>query len=227
MNKAVLSQVHPIVARDMPSIIVERMKALIAEGTFAPGMQLTEVAMATAFGVSRGPIREAIQRLTQEGLLRSERNRGTFVPNLSPEDVEDVYLVRAAVELAAMDLLIQRSPQTTLDELDDILDQMQSAVDACEYDKADELDHRFHQRLVDLSGSPRLAHAFERVSVESRMCLNLLKSAHPKHPDITEWHRRYLRAIRAGSSAAAKKAVHAHNATVLRDLLEEANSQSR
>src|SRR5215218_8200290 len=67
-----------------------------------PGTQLNEVELASSFGVSRGPVREALQRLIQEGLLRSEPHRGVFVPVMTDEDIDDVYLAREALEAAAV-----------------------------------------------------------------------------------------------------------------------------
>jgi DNA-binding GntR family transcriptional regulator len=217
-----LSNLAPIVARDMTSMIVERIRELIAEGNIPPGSQLTEAALAQAFGVSRGPVREAFQRLTQEGLLRSGVNKGTFVSMISRADVEDIYLVRGAIELAAMEKLMKLNQATVLEELDALLDRMQDAVNAKEYDETDRLDLAFHQHLVQVSGSRRLAHAFDTLSVETRMCLHLLKFSHPAHLDDVEWHRSFVRALRARDPAAAKEAVAFHNATVLEDLFSGA-----
>ena len=83
-------------------MVTERLRDGIVTGTLAPGTQLSEVELAHSFGVSRGPVREAIQRLVQEGLLRSEPHRGVFVPVLTDADVVDVYLARAALESAAL-----------------------------------------------------------------------------------------------------------------------------
>lgn len=213
-----LSGVDPIVRQDTPSIIAQRLKQMIAAGELAPGDQLTETAIAEAFDVSRGPVREAVQRLTQEGLLVSERNRGTYVPVLGRSDVEDVYVIRGALEIAALERLIMRDSDEPLDELDALLDKLQAAVDAEDYAQADEHDHAFHRQLVRLSGSPRLAHAFDRLSVETMMCLRMLKFSHPANPDLVEWHRRFVQAVRDRDVEAARVAVKFHNDTVLKDL---------
>ena len=88
------------------SIVTERLRANIVDGSLKPGSQLSEVELATGFGVSRGPVREALQRLVQEGLLRSESHRGVFVPVLTDEDVLDVYVAREALESAAIRSII-------------------------------------------------------------------------------------------------------------------------
>ena len=70
--------------------------------TSRPEPSSTRWSFAASFGVSRGPVREAIQRLIQEGLLRSEPHRGVFLPVLTVEDIEDIYLTREALESTAL-----------------------------------------------------------------------------------------------------------------------------
>ena len=67
--------IEPIERSTLSSTVTERLRELVIQGTYPPGTQLSEVELAERFGVSRGPIREAVQRLTQEGLLRSEPHR--------------------------------------------------------------------------------------------------------------------------------------------------------
>ena len=73
------------------SMVGERLRADILEGAVRPGSQLHEVELAESFGVNRGPVREALPRLIQEGLLRAEPHRGVFVPVMTSDDVEDIY----------------------------------------------------------------------------------------------------------------------------------------
>ena len=82
------------------SLVTERLRDSIIKRELEPGQQLSEVELAKSYGVSRGPVREALQRLIQEGLLISQPHRGVFVPILSDQDVEDIYLVREALAAA-------------------------------------------------------------------------------------------------------------------------------
>ncbi len=86
----------------LASMVGERIRASILDGDVVPGTQLNEVELAASFGVSRGPVREAIQRLIQEGLLRSEPHRGVFLPLLTTADIEDIFLTREALESTAL-----------------------------------------------------------------------------------------------------------------------------
>src|SRR5215204_4789941 len=92
---------EPVHFESTASIIARRLRRAIMYGSIPPGSQLTETELAAQFQVSRGPLREAMQRLVQEGLLRSERNRGLFVVELDDDDARDIYVARAAVEKAA------------------------------------------------------------------------------------------------------------------------------
>ena len=208
----------PVQQIDISDVIATRIRELLAEGKFVPGEQITESATATAFKVSRGPVREALKRLTQEGLLRSERNRGVFVPILSVADVDDIYLLREGVECAAIERLIARPDPAVIEKLAAILDDYERLLAKQDWEAADELDLTFHRELVHSTGSPRLTHAFDTVMVETRMCLRALVFHHPKHPDMGAWHRDILGAVERGDAEAGRRAIRYHNATVLADL---------
>src|SRR5919108_2735600 len=109
----------PLNPESMASIIARQLRAAIMYGSLPPGSQLAEAELAARFGVSRGPLREAMQRLVQEGLLRSEHNRGLFVITLEPDDVRDIYAARAAVERAAVSLILARDPERAAARLTD------------------------------------------------------------------------------------------------------------
>ncbi len=120
------------------------------------GTQLSEAALAKAFGVSRGPLREAMQRLLQEGLLRSERNRGIFVKELTHDDIADIYDARMAIESAAIRMIVARSESADLSTLRDAYANFSKAAASGEPESVSDADLSFHAALVSASGSPRL-----------------------------------------------------------------------
>ena len=91
-------RIEPVVQESTPGLIAARIREAIATGLIAPGAQISEAAYARQLNVSRGPLREGLQRLAQEGLLTAHRNRGLFVIEMTPENVVDMYIARAAVE---------------------------------------------------------------------------------------------------------------------------------
>jgi len=93
-----LGELEPVARQSTAELIAAQLRSAIMYGVFAPGTQLGEAELAARFEVSRGPLREAMQRLVQEGLLRGERHRGLFVIDLSASDVRDIYLARLALD---------------------------------------------------------------------------------------------------------------------------------
>src|ERR1044072_8287587 len=102
-----LGELEPITRRSTAAIIADQLRSAIMYGSLPPGAQLGAAHPAAKMGVSRGPLREAMQRLVQEGLLRSERHRGLFVIDMDAADVRDVYQARLAIERAACQLIMQ------------------------------------------------------------------------------------------------------------------------
>ena len=213
-----LADIAPIEPVDIALTVANRLRDMLAQGRFAPGEQITEPSIAAAFHVGRGPVREALKRLTEQGLLVSERNRGVFVPVLSIKDVEDIYRLRCAIETAAIKAIIRDPDPAVFKRLWQILADYRGHLAAGNWDAADELDMSFHRELVAASGSRRLIQAFATVSVETRMCLRALVFHHPDHPDMEAWHADILRAAEAADLPAAQRALEFHNSTVIADL---------
>lgn len=208
MNKT--PGLEPVSRPTTASIIADRIRKGIMDGTFAPGSQLGEANLAAELRVSRGPVREAMQRLIQEGLLRSEPHRGVFVTTLDDTDVADVYLARAAVERAAAQILLKRQDPRAFDALDRLLNQMAQAAERDRWTTVADLDLRFHEHLVAASGSKRLMRMFSTLIVETRLCLQGLETAYPRRGALVEEHRDLLEEIRAGRADGTFRAIDRH-----------------
>lgn len=179
-------------------------------GTFPPGCQLGEADLANRFEVSRGPLREAMQRLVQEGLLHSERHRGLFVTALDTDDILDVYLARSAVERTALSEVVRRSTADALQPLHDAVAQMDAAVESGEWAALADADLAFHEALVTAAGSVRLVRMNSTLLVETRMCLSVLEPLYVFPVDIADEHRGILEAISAGDERTALKLLEGH-----------------
>ncbi|RHW27493.1 GntR family transcriptional regulator [Nocardioides immobilis] len=178
------------------SMVTERLRDSIVNGSLAPGSQLSEAELATRFGVSRGPVREALQRLIQEGLVRAEPHRGVFVPVLTEDDVRDIYLARAALESAAVQHIITSSrSEAAADDLDAMVKLMAEAEAADDWEAVGRHDLDFHSALVAATGSERLQRMFSTVISETRLCLGVLTSADARS-DLVDEHRQIAAMIR-------------------------------
>ena len=170
----------PVVQESTASLIANRVREAIAEGHIAPGAQLGEAELARELGVSRGPLREGLQRLTAEGLVVSIRNRGLFVIDITPERVADVYVARQAVERAAAEQVHLGDPRAAGEALMAIIDTMAVAPDSHAVGDADIV---FHERLVALADSPRLSRMHSILLIETRICIRALEVSYG-HGDV-------------------------------------------
>jgi DNA-binding GntR family transcriptional regulator len=193
------------------SIVGERIRSNIIEGVLPPGSQLNEVELAESFGVSRGPVREALQRLIQEGLLRSEPHRGVFVPIMSAADIEDIYLAREALETAAVRRITGTSRAATAHKaLDKLVRGMESAEQSGDWGLVASRDLDFHTALVAAAESPRLERMFTTVISETRLCLSALAAADEARDTLIEEHREISEMIREDNTRGAVAALTKH-----------------
>lgn len=192
------------------SIVTERLRAAIVNGSLEPGSQLSEVELATTFGVSRGPVREALQRLVQEGLLLSEPHRGVFVPVLTDDDVLDIYLAREALESAAIRSIVANGTSAAASEkLDQSVTEMEKAEAAGDWEMVGNFDLEFHVALVEASGSLRLQRMFSTVISETRLCLGALTSADAR-ADLVQEHREICGLMQEGKTEQALAVLGKH-----------------
>jgi DNA-binding GntR family transcriptional regulator len=213
-----VEKLEPVNRETTAGVIAAQIRARIMDGTFSPGSQLGEAQLAARLDVSRGPVREALQRLIQEGLLENRRNRGVFVTSLNDDDIADVYLVRGAIEREAAKVLVRRADAQALDRLEELVDRMSVVAKEGEWQELADLDLRFHESLVQSSGSKRLQRVFGTLLVETRMCLAALESAYPVPEELVEEHRNVLRALREGDERKVMELIDAHLRAAVEDL---------
>lgn len=209
-------KIGPIRQQSTSALIADQLRQAIKNGSFEPGEQLGELELATRFEVSRGPLREAMQRLVAEGLLRSERNRGLFVNSLSAEDIADIYTVRTAIESAAIRLVVERDDPRSGQRLRKAYERMTTAAERGDRRALSDADLAFHETLVAESVSPRLRRLADTLLVESRMCINALQDTYSTPLDLADEHGVIVQAIAESNLDRALQAIDAH----MRDAME-------
>ena len=168
---------EPISRTTLSGQVMERLRDGILAGLYGQGEQLNEAELARHFGVSRGPLREAMQRLIQAGLLENRPHRGVFVPELTDEDLADIYFAREAIEAAAVGRIMAAGEAVSMSRwLTTEVDRMAAAVCRNDWDTVVEHDLRFHKQLVDSANSRRLSRMYSVLIAETRLCLHMLVS---------------------------------------------------
>lgn len=148
----------------------DRIRESILDGRVAPGSPLREVDLAASLDVSRGSVREGLAMLEREGLVRSEWHRGARVIDLGPEDVDEVYTVRAALDRLATLTAASRMTPAHLAELESLVQAMARALEG----DADgltliALDLAFHDRVYAIADNGRLTDAWLGVRSQVRL----------------------------------------------------------
>ena len=214
------SSLGPIVQDSTPTIIARRLREAVASGEFTPGQQLQEASLAARLGVSRGPLREAMQRLTQEGLLVSHRNRGLFVMKLDEATIRDIYLARGAIEPTAVRTIVTSGWRADATALLEVVDEMTAYDDDPANPDVSALDMRFHELLVGMSRSPRLILMHGTLLTQVRLCLAWMQGSYDTIDYRVREHADIARAILDGDPDLADRLLMAHMDDGLRRVLK-------
>jgi DNA-binding GntR family transcriptional regulator len=204
----------PLEGRPTSELIAERLRQRIIDGSFLPGEQMLESQVAAQLDVSRGPVREALHRLCQEGLLVSHRNRGVFVLELTRQDVVEVYSAREAIELAAVRAILGRGWATlagpAVKRLSDVVAQMPAAARSGDWRSLTALDLRFHTVLVESAGNSRLSRIYTTLAAEAQMSMFALEISAARVMVLVEEHLEILRLLSERDLPAIEQAITQH-----------------
>ena len=209
--------------RSLAENAADRIREQVLIGGYTQGQHLVEAKIADELQISRGPVREAFKMLRAEGLVTEEPRRGTFVVSITPQDVRDIYGLRAAIEGAAARLLCRAADAATIARLEAAADAIGAAAATGDAVAVAHADLAFHESLCELSGNSRLLETFRRHVPVLRGLLRMDERIMPSIEHVADQHRPVVAAIRAGDEAEAVRLVTEHSeraGELLADLLE-------
>ena len=197
--------------QSLTSLVQREIERRILAGDLPPGTKLNEAELAMAMGVSRGPVREAFRALEQAGLVHTQKNRGVFVRQVSLEEADEIYEVRAALEAQIGRLAAKRITPAQLERLQAIVKRMHAVGRSRDPDAYFPLNLEFHEVLAEAAANRALAANYRRVVNE----LNLYRrETLTRNADIipvsTHDHAAIVNAIATGDAAAAEKLLYDH-----------------
>jgi DNA-binding GntR family transcriptional regulator len=189
----------------------DSLRAAILDGSLAPGAKVTVRPLEERLGLSATPIKAALAALEREGFLIVIPHRGYFVPEISTDDLLELYELREAVDgIAARRAATTAGRAQTADQLAKLVTRQRKAVAAGNLQAYGELDLAFHRLIWEASGSRRLLPVAENLIAQVRLGNSLSARAPGRLPDALDEHEAILRALRDGDPRAAERHARRH-----------------
>ncbi|PKO07201.1 MAG: hypothetical protein CVU41_02660 [Chloroflexi bacterium HGW-Chloroflexi-3] len=190
--------------------VYENLSHAILTQKIKPGQHLVEQPLADQLAVSRISIREAIRRLAQNGLVEIIPSKGSFVVNLTAEDVKEIYQLRSALEIIALKEIMSAENHIHLSLLDQIVAKMISLEQKQDRLQGAALDNQFHRTLMNLSGLTRTIRIWEQMSTQITMVIYTVSSHYPSYEGLVERHAKLVYLIRSGNYENAEAYLREH-----------------
>jgi len=190
------------------------LRQRILDGELRPGTSLQEVPLASALGVSRNTMREAMRILSLEGLLKRNLHRGVAVSQLSVRDVQEIYQLRRMLEipavLAAKEVVSQHADANFRSDLQLALEQYQVAIRASDWVRAVSFDLQFHTILIRLHRNRRLESFYQKVIGELRVGMVLVDRGHDNPGALVPVHTEIYELLSSGKLKRCARALALH-----------------
>lgn len=203
MEKKSLS---PAANQGLRQIVYEKLRAAIVDGVLPPGSKLSEIELAEQMAVSRTPVREAIRQLAQTGLVTLSPRKGAFVTLPSLKDASDLYELRIALEILAVENLSVDPPVEELKRFRSVFASMTDTTPAAEYVKE---DHKFHAALYQSGTNRFLTLMLKNISDLINLCRSFSVERSPITA-FTSGHLEIIDALISGDGAKAAEETRKH-----------------
>ncbi|MBR8835132.1 MAG: GntR family transcriptional regulator [Stigonema ocellatum SAG 48.90 = DSM 106950] len=193
--------------RSTPDLIADALRSAILQGIFQEGQSLRQDEIATQFGVSRIPVREALRQLEGEGLVTLHLNRGAMVSILTTTEAQEICEIRSALETTAIQLAIPKLTESDLETASEILSAMNRASDAA---RLVQLNWEFHGTLYAIAERPRLMSMIKTLHINIDRYIRLQLAQMDNIERTQKEHYELLDACRQRDMTAAVRVLKRH-----------------
>jgi DNA-binding GntR family transcriptional regulator len=205
-------------------VVAGQLRSALARGELKPGDRLIEVDLAEAFKVSRGPVREAIRLLANEGLVVLRKNRGAVVATPTLDAVLEVYAVRREIGAIAIRHTINAGlfKDDQACEVQRLLDIMKDPDVRADRLRMVDADLAFQSALMRSGALPRVSEIFEQTAMEVRLFVQLLNTRYDfqNHVTLIERHGRLADLVAVGDLANAIEVWREHIRITVREFTD-------
>jgi phosphonate utilization transcriptional regulator len=147
-------------SNSLPALVQVEIEQMILRGDLAVGEHVNESELAARFGTSRGPVREALRALEESRLVRSEKNRGVFVREISIAEADEIYDVREALDQLIGERVAERATEEQLRSLKAVVANMAQVAARQDIKSYHALNLEFHDMLLEYAGNSRLTESY-------------------------------------------------------------------
>jgi DNA-binding GntR family transcriptional regulator len=212
------SRLRPVAAESIVELAYNSIRGSILAGQFKPGEHLVEAKIAKELEISRAPVREAMQRLSREGLAIEKPRRGMFVREIEGPDLVDIYNARIAIECAAVRLAVING--ASLAPIEATMAALEKAAHADEFSETVDLELQIHEKICEASGNVYMALIFRTLAGPVRVAIGMDNANYEHIEYVATEHLPLLDAMRAGDAELAARTMHAHIVSTVGPVLE-------
>ena len=200
--------------------VYQVVRGLIVSGRMRPGEAVVEAALATKLGVSRTPVREALKRISDEGLVDVFAQSGTFIAPISRKALEEAYVIRTALEAESASRAAGRLTSAMAEAFEDNIAAHELAISRQRFGDAIRLDDMFHRMIAEVNGLHMLWRAVDISKAQMDRGRHLAIPKPGLGAVTNREHRLILEAMLAGDADRAARCMREHLATSLQNTLE-------
>jgi DNA-binding GntR family transcriptional regulator len=190
--------------------VAEVLRQAIIDGSLPSGAELNQAQIAEKLGISRGPVREALGQLEQEGLIRNVPYKGVYVTELTDKTIEELYSIRSVLEIFALTRGMERLKPENLEHMRQIVEEMRKMARAQDAEQLVNLDLQFHQYIVEKADHELLMHLWKLLEIGVRRCLHQRHRIYRSLDEVIGSHPALVEAIIDNDQALASQILHDH-----------------
>ncbi|MBE9573995.1 MAG: GntR family transcriptional regulator [Proteobacteria bacterium] len=193
--------------KSLTAVVLDDIRRRILTGDFRPGERINESEIALKLGISRSPVREALRVLEGEGLITTLPRKGSFITNISAQDVEELFEIREILECHAIDCIKKRAKKSP-DELGALIEEI--GRELLKEPDIFTVISGFHFNLVELSNNYRLIELYKILGVSLKRYQLIYHSIKGQRDVSMEHHQAIVDALKRGNYSDIKKLLKRH-----------------
>jgi DNA-binding GntR family transcriptional regulator len=211
----------PVIAsRHLKDEAYRTIKSAIIHLNFRPGDPVMEGKLARSLRISKTPVRNALVRLEQEGLVETRPFRGTFVTPLTVRNIREIFQVRRVLEELAMQLVLASAPRGAVERLFALVNEAPAQLHAGQLEASFDAIREFHEELVRLSGNEWLIKQYGTFADHLSRIRNVCGHIPGRVEKSADEHAAIVAALAAGDQAAANACLGLHLDSLIEDYLK-------